>query len=352
MPRSFFPAMKLDLAVIGQGAVSPAGFGAQSLHGAEPTPVLTAGQRRPDLAWPVFRVNLKSPELERWQREPRLRRSSPITFFLIEAAEQAVSDVTPADRAQTGLIVAFSAGCLAYSRRFFEAIVKEGQNRASPALFPETVFNSPGSHVAAALKLNGAVYALVGDESAWAAALTTASIWLRQERVRQVLVLGAEEFDPLVLDACRNARWLRNGFTPSEGAAGVLVRPAKPGDERVIASARDGFIYRTPKEAAVAAEKLFQTLDCTLPCHPTADRTWLADVEKKMILHRPSPPDDINPYLGQAFTASAAWNTLRALSRLSGEIPALNLPLWGLNHQLAAIELTRHAPACETRRTG
>jgi hypothetical protein len=347
MPRFFFRAMKIDLAVIGHGAVTPAGFGIESLR-ARPSPIPTAGLRRSDLISPVFRVDLKSPELQGWVREPRLRRSSPLTLFLIDAAEQALAGVAAADRAQTGLIIAFSAGCLAYSRRFFETILKEGQHRASPALFPETVFNSPGSHVAAVLKLNGAVYALVGDESAWATALQTAAIWLRQERVRQVLVLGAEEFDPLVLDAYRSARWLRRGLVPSEGAAGLLVRAAKNGDQRVIATARDGFIYRTPAEAAAAAENLFRRF--APPYYMTAARTWLAGLERKMVRDQSLPHDDF-PYLGEAFTASAAWNTLRALSTLSGENPALTLPLWGANHQLAALEL-RHTPACENRRDG
>src|SRR6201999_700475 len=100
----------------------------------------------------------------------------------------------------------------------FEGILKHGQRTASPALFPETVFNSPGSHVASVLGLNGAVYALCGDESAWLSALKTAAVWLRRGRVRQVVVMGVEEFDPLVLDTYRTARWLlRHGFLTSEG---------------------------------------------------------------------------------------------------------------------------------------
>jgi 3-oxoacyl-(acyl-carrier-protein) synthase len=208
-------------------------------------PVAALGQ--PDQPWPVLRVDLKDPAFARWQREPRLRRASSITFFLVEAAEQALAGLSPADRAETGLIVAFSAGCLAYSRRFFEGIVTQGQSAtASPALFPETVFNSPVSHVASVLGLNGAAYALVGDETAWVAALKTASVWLRRSASRQVLVLGAEEFDPIVLDAYRSARWLRrqnsaHGFLASEGAAGILVRRAGPEDARRITTARDGF---------------------------------------------------------------------------------------------------------------
>src|SRR5271155_2072294 len=166
--------MKVDLAIAGCGAVTPAGVGVEALlqGSAKPTSVeeIRSGQ-----SWPVLRVDLKDPAFVRWQREPRLRRASPVTFFLVEAAEQALAGATAEERAQTGLIVAFSAGCLVYSRRFFEGIVKQGQRTASPALFPETVFNSPVSHVATVLGLNGAAYALVGDESAWVSGLITAS---------------------------------------------------------------------------------------------------------------------------------------------------------------------------------
>jgi hypothetical protein len=331
--------MNLDLAVIGRGAVTPAGLGMDALQTGRPHPVPTAEVRRPDRSWPVLRVDVKA--LARWQREPRLRRSSSITLFLIEAAEQALAGVSAADRAATGLIVAFSTGCLVYSHRFFEDIVLRGQRLASPALFPETVFNSPGSHVASTLKLSGAVYALVGDETAWVAALQTASVWLRQERVRQVLVLGAEEFDPLVLDACVTARWLRpraglSGFIPSEGAAALLVRRAVPGDRRVIVTSRDGWVYRTPREAATAARELFRELDPALSVYATAGRTWLAALEKKMFSGRPVVDAGDSPYLGEASSASAGWNTLRALDH--GDGPLL-LPIWGLNHQLALLRL-------------
>ena len=201
--------MHLNLAVIGQGAVTPAGVGVEALLSREPMSTAVARLGAPERPWPVLRVDLKDPAFARWQKEARLRRASPITFFLAEAAEQALAGVGAEARAKTGLIVAYSAGCLAYSRRFFEGIVKQGQRTASPALFPETVFNSPASHVATVLGLNGAAYALIGDETAWLAGLQTASVWLRQGRVEQALVLGVEEFDPVVLDAYRSARWLR-----------------------------------------------------------------------------------------------------------------------------------------------
>ena len=339
--------MKLDLAVIGQGAVTPAGIGVGALRRSSPPSSLAASLSRPDENWPVLRVDPKAPELLRWLREPRLRRASSITIYLVEAAAQALAGLSSEDRAQTGLIIAFSAGCLAYSRRFLEEILHDGQNRASPALFPETVFNSPGSHVAAVLGLNGAAYALVGDETAWIAALRTASVWLRQERVKRVLVLGAEEFDPLVLDAYQSARWLRRSdpfpFLPSEGAGGLLLKTAEPGDERVISLAHDGYIYRNPRQAACAARALFSHLDSSLPCYRSAAHTWLRGLEASSLSGYPGFPQKENPYLGQAFTASAAWDTLSALAYLVPAVPQIFLPLWGLNHQLGALRLEKRA---------
>lgn len=327
--------MKVDLAVIGQGAVSPAGIGVQALLNQAPELVNVPSLGNTDESWPVLRVNQKDPAFARWQREPRLRRASAMTFFLTEVAEQALAGISAADRAQTGIIVAFSAGCLNYTRRFFEGIIKQGQKTASPALFPETVFNSPVSHVASVLGLNGAAYALVGDESAWVSAIKTASIWQKRGRVKQVLILGAEEFDPVVLDAYRSARWLgRNGFITSEGAGAILVRNANEADANVITHAHDGFVYRSKNEVSDASSRLFQQIDLAVPCYQSAQHNWLRNIEAKFATTHPVSINE-SPYSGEAFTASAAWHTLQALSLNSN----LALPVWGLNHQLGLLQL-------------
>jgi hypothetical protein len=332
--------MNVNLAIVGQGAVTPAGIGVEALYGIEPQPQKAEPLGEPKTPQPVLRVDLKNAAFARWQKEPRLRRASPLTFFMVEAAEQTLRGAAAEDRAQTGLIVALSAGCLDYSRRFFQGILKDGQRSASPALFPETVFNSPGSHVAAVLGLNGAVYALCGDESAWIGALKTAAVWLRRGRVRQVIVMGVEEFDPLVLDAYRSARWLqRSGFLTSEGAAAVLVRVAGPDDNLVITRAHEGPPHRSRAEAAFAAKELFRGLDSSLPCYRTARRTWVERFEREATERRPEFSAAPPPYLGAAFTASAAWETIRASRVL--EAPRGLLPIWGLNHRFGYLELER-----------
>jgi len=335
----------MNLAIQQSGAVTPAGVGVAALLKEPAQPVQVASLSRPGETWPVLRVDSKDPAFARWQKEPRLRRVSPLTFFLVEAAEQALAGLSPEQRARTGLIVAYSAGCVAYSRRFYEGIVKGGQRAASPALFPETVYNSPASHVAAVLGLNGAVYALVGDESAWISALRTASVWLRRGRVEQVVVLGGEEFDPAVLDAYASARWLRRahherGFLTSEGAAGVLVRAARPGDVPVITGARDGLIYRSKAEAARVAAELFREVSPKEPCHRTAQHNWFAALEKSNAASRPEFARNRSRYLGEAFAASAAWNTVLAADALGAGETGL-LPVWGLNHQVGSLRLKK-----------
>ena len=337
--------MRTDLAVLGQGAVTPAGVGIINLLQSKPVETMIPLTSRPDRQWPVFRVNLNDPAFDPWKKEPRLRRASSVSYFLVEAAAQALAGIEASERAQTGLVIAFSTGCLAYSRRFFESIITVGQKSASPAIFPETVFNSPSSHVAAVLGLQGSAYALVGDETSWIAALKTASLWLEQDRVNQVLVLGAEEFDSASLDAYQNARWLSRGklisaFVPSEGSAGLLVRKARPGDLKIISQMEDGFIFRSPRQALSAGSRCLQLFDSDLPCYLSAQRNWLGPTEQKLTHNRPPCPDVYpQPYLGEAGTASSAWNTLRALALLEKPIPRLLVPTWGNTHQIGALEI-------------
>jgi hypothetical protein len=335
--------MNFPLAVVGRGAVTPAGIGLEALRAGRPERVLLSSVRNAKLAWPVLRVSANAPELARWQREPRLRRASPLSLFLIEAAAQALGTATEDERAQTGLLVALSAGCLVYTHRFFEGVLAQGRKMASPALFPETVFNSPGSHVAATLRLNGAASVLLGDETAWLAALRMAAVWLKQGRVRQVLIVGGEEFDPLMLDAYRSARWLgrpgmagARGFMPGEGAAALLLRAAGPGDAPMIDGVRDGFLHRGGDSAARAAEKLFAGIEAGKTIWRTAAHNRMGALEEKMCAGRPGAAAvDPGPYLGEAFTASAGWQVLRALEAKAD----LVLPFWGLNHQLGRLEV-------------
>ena len=97
-------------------------------------------------------------------RNPRLRRASTISQLAVAAGlaalENADGEIAPE---RTAVVFAICDGGVLYTRRFYEQIVKQGANVASPLLFPETVFNAPASHLAALLGIDGASYTLVGE---------------------------------------------------------------------------------------------------------------------------------------------------------------------------------------------
>jgi 3-oxoacyl-(acyl-carrier-protein) synthase len=160
------------LEIIGRGAVSPAGPSVAALSNAILPPLADeALLSQPQHRLPVRRVDRTDPRLQRWAQEPRLRRASPLASYLIEAATHALADASALPRERLGLVCALGTGSIVYSRNFYSHVLKKGRRFASPVLFPETVYNSPVSHVASVLQIGGACYTLVGDETAWVEAL-------------------------------------------------------------------------------------------------------------------------------------------------------------------------------------
>ena len=99
-----------------------------------------------------------------------------------------------AGRLRVGIIVCLLTGIVAYSRRFYEAVLQDPAT-ASPLLFPETVFNAPASHLAAYLGAGTINYTLVGDEGSFLQALALAAQWINDEPLDGCLVVGGEEMD-------------------------------------------------------------------------------------------------------------------------------------------------------------
>jgi len=108
-------------------------------------------------------------------------------------------------------------------------------------------------------------------------------------------------------------------------------------------------IYRTKVEVETAAEKMIDGHPSNLPVYRTARRNWMEPYETAVTVVGATVANSKLPYLGEAFTASAAWHTIRALHHLGAETPRLLLPIWGLNHQLGSLELesrlTREVPS-------
>jgi prenyltransferase beta subunit len=110
-------------------------------------------------------------------------------------------------------------------------------------------------------------------------------------------------------------------------------------DSLIIAKAQDGLVYRSKKEASIVAGRLWQNTDTKIPYYSSAQRNWFRSLERKYGDGFAAIPGPDERYLGEAFTASSAWHTLRALRSLTTITPRIFVPIWGLNHQLGSLEL-------------
>src|SRR3989442_10700938 len=155
--------------IAGMGWVTPLGVGLDDVwqrvmngERAEVREISAPPSSRKDRYVPV------PPELvAALSRNPRLRRSSAISLFTatagLAALENAGIKMTPQIAERTAIVFAVASGGVVYTRKFYQMIVEQGANAASPLLFPETVYNAPASHLAALLGVTGASYTLVGD---------------------------------------------------------------------------------------------------------------------------------------------------------------------------------------------
>jgi 3-oxoacyl-[acyl-carrier-protein] synthase II len=318
----------LELAICGMGAVLPS-----------ETPQRMSGLQAATGEHTVLCVDRTREPLATLQNESRVRRASPITLYMLAAAQQALAAAPTISRDRLGIVAAFNTGAVVATRRFFEGIVQTGQRFASPNLFPETVFNSPTSHVAAVLGVAGPCSSLVGDDTAWVNGISVAATWLANGLVEHVLVIGAQELDPIAIDAYRRAGWLsppvRTGFVTSEGAGALLLGRAESGKGLRIAQWTEGFTYRKRSEALSSAQEcLAQFPKDVLRCR-NAPHNWFHHIEKQL----PGGKGLSLPYRGDAFVASAAWSTIDATEAARREGRRILLPVWGLSGQCSALLL-------------
>jgi hypothetical protein len=258
---------------------------------------------------------------------------------MLAAAQQALAADPAIRRDRLGIVAAFNTGVIVATRRFFEGVIKGGQRFASPNLFPETVFNSPTSHVAAVLGVAGPCSSLVSDDTAWVNGISVAATWLANGLVEHALVIGAQELDPIAIDAYQRAGWLpprgRTGFVPSEGAGALLLGRAESGKGLRIAQWAEGFTCRVRCDALSSArECLAQFPKDVLRCR-SAPHNWFHHIEEQL----PGGKTLSLPYRGDAFVASAAWSTIDAAEAARREGRRVLLPIWGLSGQCSALLL-------------
>ena len=327
--------------VRGLGAVSPAGWGVTALRDAllrnEPLP--TVPLNRPGVDEP-FRVRPVPPPDPRptFLAHPRLRRASAISQQTVGAALEALGEDVPAvqsGKLKLRIIVCLMPGCVTYSRRFFEEVLRDPAT-ASPMLFPETVFNAPASHLAAYLNTNEASYTLAGDDGTFLQGLALAAGWLQDGSADGCLVIGAEEMDWIVVDAVRL-------FAPKlvqAAGAGALYLRRDAGDKPAVElnCVTDTFSFSATESREYAARAMRRQLPPggaeELLCLGTQGSRRQDAAELDAWQDWTGQRFEPKRIFGEAFTASAAWLCVAACDALQrGQFAAANVSVVGANQQ-------------------
>lgn len=306
----------------GIGAVSPAGWGVAALREVlqKGLPLPTTPLARPGWEKPLNARPVPAPaQRPAFLSHPRLRRSSAITQHTVAAALEALGEDVARIQAGTqrlGVVVCVMSGCVAYSRRFYEEVLKD-PSTASPLVFPETVFNAPGSHLAAYLNATGMSYTLVGDDAAFLQGLAIGAGWVVSGQFDGCLVVGAEESDWLIADALR--QFDRNAI---QGAgAGALYLRAEPSNSGVELDAiTDAFPFSSLQARKTAAQSVRAQFEDDgtngLLCLGTLGRPAQDAAELEAWRDWRGGRMAPKQLLGEAFAAAAAWQGVAACDAL------------------------------------
>ncbi|MGA9450302.1 MAG: hypothetical protein WBW41_03045 [Verrucomicrobiia bacterium] len=334
--------------IAGLGAVSPAGWNVAALREAldkgEPLP--TQPMERPGWARPLQARLVPNPTVRpEFLAHPRLRRTSPITHYAVATALEATAGLRAIrdSKHRLGLVVCLQSGCVNYSCRFFDEILKDPAT-ASPLLFPETVYAAPASHVAAVLENVSLASSLVGDPASFLQGIAVGVQWLEEHRVDACLVIGAEETNWILADAL----WHLERPAVITGGAGALCLCREPelsaGVE--LAAITDAHTYSPRNHRTQAARimrgQLGQSSPEELLCDgvgssPRADAPELA-AWRDWTGPRISP----KRILGEGLMATAAWQCVAACDAVAGgRFAAANVSLVGSNQQAMGARFAR-----------
>jgi hypothetical protein len=335
-----------EIYIHGIGAVSPAGWTAQAL-----TASLTCGEALPvaSLDRPGWQRSLSVRRVPAPDTRPafaahaRLRRTSPIAHYSVSVALEALGEDAKQcanPHFSLGIVLCVMSGCVNYSRRFYDEVLKD-PSVASPLVFPETVYNSPASHLAALLGTRAVNYTLVGDPGTFLQGLALAADWLLSGRVDGCLVLGAEEMDWLTADAMQ---LFDRNIVVSDGAGALYLR-RDPGNVRLKAIT-NSYIFHSLRPRIEAARRAraelaqwngsFDLLLDGLLGSSRADRDEAAAWSDWQ-----GPRLSVKKVCGEGFMAAAAWQCVAAVEALrDNRASTATVSIVGCHQQAIAAQFT------------
>jgi len=153
-----------------------------------------------------------------------LDRSTKLLCCAVKLAlDDAAAVITEENTRDIGMVTGSSLGSIASVSDFDREAIQDGPNYVNPALFPNTVINSPSSQAAIKFNIKGFNATISTGFSSSLDAVNYAADFLRLGRAKMVLACGTEELCPQLFLAFSKTKLLKKeNYTLGEGA-GVIV---------------------------------------------------------------------------------------------------------------------------------
>lgn len=231
------------------------GFGMVSPLGSDVAQVLArmdagecAGETREVRGRQVPAALVREFEATDYIAAKKVRRMDNVNCYAIGAATRALNDagIVAADKPNCGVIVGTGFSGFASVVEHQGAYLRDGMRMLTPFHFPNTVFNATAGMVAIELGLNGPNSTIVGYDVSGEYALTYAWMLLRQGMAERIVVVGADDLCPALLEGLHDMGLPRRatgcdlppfsqraeGLLPSEGAGALLLERADSAQQR------------------------------------------------------------------------------------------------------------------------
>lgn len=209
----------------------------------------------------------------------KTRRLDRLSVWCLVAASLAIEDarlnLAVEDRSRVAVVLGTGFGCIELAEGFFQSMAANGYAHADPISFPESLANSPASHVARVLGIRGPNITLTHKHVSGEQAIIQASALLRSGQADVAIVLTGDVLTRTMYEWFEAASLLsqacfrevpapapfsadRDGFVPGEGATAVVMESAERAGKRgakVYAGFQSGFVTSDSKAGVSLARR-------------------------------------------------------------------------------------------------
>ncbi len=184
--------------------------------------MLTIEKNRQLMALACFKAD--TSRLIEFISPKKLRRIDHLSRMALLGAGLAIADakLSPEELEDTGIILATGYGALDTGFSFLSSFLDKGDQLSKPTLFSNSVHNAAAAYISIFFGIKGPSLSVSQFDLSFASALLTAMLWIKEGRVKSVLVGGVDEYCDVLGYAAKNLHTTRNNLPLTLGEGGCF----------------------------------------------------------------------------------------------------------------------------------